>query len=164
MKIILRSFLFLLSASVFGQEDPVKLFHSHKFPCDTADNTIEINICSGIKRDFADSLLNSVYNEIINALKAEEMEDENKLKVALSKNDTSSITKESIDFIKKDIDYIRKLKNKIVMSQEAWIKSRDLNVDVIVIKSEGGTGFVAQENQSLIEDTLERIEKLKSFY
>ncbi|MEO8149304.1 MAG: lysozyme inhibitor LprI family protein [Bacteroidia bacterium] len=166
MRILLITFLFFYFSvsSALGQDDPVKLFHSHKFPCDTNGTTLDINMCSGIKFDFADSLLNVVYNKIIKAIEAEQREDKEKLKLEQSKNDTSVKSKEWIEFLKKEIDFNKRYKESIIKSQVEWIKLRDLNVNVVSIKSEGGTGYIAIENLSLIDETLERIKKLNSFY
>ena len=61
-------FTFLFISPSFSQTDIVDKFNGHKFPCDSGTSTLEINICSGIKSEYADSLLNSVYKKIINAI------------------------------------------------------------------------------------------------
>ncbi len=68
-----------------------------------------------------------------------------------------------IKFLVEEIDQNARLKKNIIKSQLAWIKERDLNYIVTSINC-GGSGYIACENESLINDTLDRIKKLQSFY
>jgi uncharacterized protein YecT (DUF1311 family) len=157
-------FIILFNSLAFGQTGHLLSYSSHKFPCDSGTTTLDINRCSGIRLDYADSLLNDLYDKIIKSLDKEIVESQNKLKLEQSKKDTAIEHKETIQFLIKDVDYNQRLKESIVKSQREWIKVAGLNLEVIEIMSEGGTGFVAEENQSLIDDDLERIKKLDSFY
>lgn len=66
-------FFFLLtvlffSTAVFSQEHIADLFEKKKFTCDTSYSQLELNICSGEKAAYADSLLNLLYSKIIRHL------------------------------------------------------------------------------------------------
>jgi uncharacterized protein YecT (DUF1311 family) len=159
---IFFSFFYILIAK--GQTDFLADFKSHKFPCDSESTTLEINFCSGVRRDYADSLLNVAYNRIIKSLEKEIFVDQNKLKDEKLKRDSSSESKETIEFLSTEISYNKRLKESIIKSQRKWVELRDLNMEVVSITCEGGTAFVAIENQSIIEDTLDRIKKLEDFY
>ena len=157
-------FVFLSITYTFGQTDYINDYYSHKFPCDSGSTTLEINICSGIKRDYSDSLLNVVYNKIIKSLNKDIIDNELQLKTEQLKKHTVKEDKEKIEFLIKEISYNKRLKESIIKSQRKWIELRDLNMAVISITYEGGKAFVSIENQSLIDDTLTRIKKLLSFY
>lgn len=157
-------FCISIGTNAIGQIDPLADFQSHKFPCDTGWTTMEINICFGIKFEYADSLLNMVYNKIIKELDSEIKYANNVLQAEQLKKPVSKEIKEQIESYLKDLSYVQRLKESIIKSQRKWLELRDLNWAVISIGCEGGKAFVAIENQSLIDDTLERIKKLQKFY
>ena len=157
-------FVIFLNCFAFGQSDPLENFNSHKFPCDTATTTLEINICAGIKSEYADSLLNDLYNKIIKSIDRDINENKKELKLKQSQKDSSPDRKEYIQFLIKQIEYDQRLKISIIKSQREWIKVRDLNLEVVSITCEGGRECIAIENLSELDDILERIKKLQSFY
>ncbi len=65
----------------YGQDDVLNEYNNHIFPCDDGGTTIEINICSGIRRDYADSLLNMVYNKIMRSLDKDILEAKKMMKL-----------------------------------------------------------------------------------
>lgn len=146
-----------------AQTSLVDVYNAHTFPCDSAGTTVEINICSGVKLEFADSLLNFAYRKIIKSLNNYIANDKKEIEIEQIKKDTGSESKEYIQSLFKDIDYNQRLKKSIIKSQQQWIKVRDLNYEVTRITCEGGTACTAISNQSLIDDALDRIKKLESF-
>jgi uncharacterized protein YecT (DUF1311 family) len=148
----------------FGQIDLVAKFKAHKFPCDSGVTSLEANICSGVKRDYADSLLNHLYNKIIRSLDKEIREAKKEISAEQSKKDSGTESKENIKFLLKEIERNQRLRISIIKSQKEWIKVRDYNAEVIRISCEGATSCTSMENQSLLDDTLERIKILESFY
>lgn len=125
---------------------------------------MEVNICSGIKADCADSLLNKLYKKILKGIDKEiadnskELEKRQKLKTK-NKDDQSDI-----EFLTKEINHSRRLKQRIINSQVQWIKLRDANSEVVSINCEGGTACTAIVNSAWLEETLSRIKQLEDFY
>lgn len=156
-------FLILFNTFVFGQSDVIEKFDSHKFPCDTGTSTLEYNLCAGIRSEYADSLLNDIYKKIIKSVDREIIADKRKLKLKQSRKDSSLESKDDIQFLQ-EIDYDQRLKISIINSQKEWVKVRDLNSEVVRITCEGGSACVGIDNLAELDDTLERIKKLLSFY
>jgi hypothetical protein len=96
-------FLLLCKSHLYSQNDPVSIFNSHVFPCDSGSTTLEVNFCSGDKFDFVDSLLNGVYKRIIKAIDKDIHDDKRRIIEISSKKDTGSNDKESIRFLKDEI-------------------------------------------------------------
>ncbi|WP_460558038.1 lysozyme inhibitor LprI family protein [Ferruginibacter profundus] len=144
-----------------AQSSVVDIYEAHTFPCDTGTGTVEINLCSGTKAEFADSLLNRLYKNILRSIDKEIKADQ----IALAKEKKLSKTpdKDQIYFRTKNIDQNQRLKNAIINSQRQWIKTRDANVEVAHINCEGGSGCNAMSNDAYTEETLDRIRKLESF-
>jgi uncharacterized protein YecT (DUF1311 family) len=144
-----------------AQSSVVDVYDAHNFPCDTGSGTVEINICSGAKAEFADSLLNRLYKKILRSIDKEIKVDQ----IALAKEKTLSKTpdKDEISFHTKSIDQNQRLKKAIINSQRQWIKVRDTNVEVAQINCEGGTSCIAITNDAYTGETLDRIRKLESF-
>jgi uncharacterized protein YecT (DUF1311 family) len=157
-------FLTLTGFAGYSQSDPIKDFKSHKFPCDSGSTTLEINFCSGAKLEYVDSLLNSIYRKIITSINKEIIDDKKKLKIKQSIKIDSIKNKDDILYLFNEINYNQRLKTSIVQSQKEWIKTRDLNSKVISITCEGGRECIAINNLAEIDDVLERIKKLQSFY
>jgi uncharacterized protein YecT (DUF1311 family) len=159
--LLILSFI-LLAKSSFAQSDKVAVFNAHKFPCEDNTTTLETNICSGIQFDYADSLLNLVYRRAIKSLDKEIAATEKSIKTEQAKKETDQ-NKEDIEFAKKQLDNSKRLKENLIRSQQAWIKLRDLNAEIVRTQHEGGTANVAYTNESMIYDTLDRIKKLQEF-
>jgi uncharacterized protein YecT (DUF1311 family) len=157
-------FLTLTNFSGYSQSDPIEDFKCHKFPCDSGSTTLEINFCSGAKLEYVDSLLNAIYRKIIKSINKEIVVDEKKLKIKQSIKIDSIKNKDEILFLVNEINYDQRLKTSIIQSQKEWIKMRDLNSKVISITCEGGRECIAINNLAEIDDVLERIKKLQSFY
>ncbi len=165
MKLI-AFFLFLILAnfSSYSQTHTIEKFKSHKFPCDSGGTTLEFNLCTRVKLEYADSLLNAIYRKIIRSINKEIINDEKELKIKQSKKIDSLKNVDTIQFLAKEIDYNKRLKMGIIQSQKEWIKVRDLNSKVISITCEGGHACVGIDNLAEMDDILERIKKLQSFY
>jgi uncharacterized protein YecT (DUF1311 family) len=162
MKLFPLFFIFyMLSYSSAAQSSVVDIYEAHTFPCDSIDGNWEANMCSGEKADFADSLLNRLYKEILRSLDKEIAKDQVALKRA--KANTKTPDKDEIRMRATDIDHNQRLKQSIINSQRQWIKTRDTNLEVEQINCEGGSGCIAIVNQALVEETLDRIRKLESF-
>lgn len=149
---------------LYSQDDPAAIFNSHVFPCDSGSTTLETNLCSGEKFEFADSLLNRVYKKILKAIDKDTQDDKRRLLDKSSKQETSSEVNESIKFLKEEIAHNDRLKKSIVESQKQWIKYRDANAEAVRITCETGTACITEVNDSLINDTLDRIKTLRSLY
>jgi uncharacterized protein YecT (DUF1311 family) len=156
-------FFLLLKLTVLGQPDMYNNIQTHIFPCDTGKTTYDRNRCSGIKRDYFDSTMKLIFNKIDFALESEITDLKVILKQELSKKDSIVMRKVNLSDLTKSIEKLKSLKDDLVKSQKVWEKERDHNVRVISALVEGGSGFVEFENQSLIDDTLERISKLLTF-
>ena len=69
MRLVLTILLvFSVSIYSFGQKNYGEIYNSHIFSCDSGTGTVEMNICSGVKVKFADSLLNKLYKKILTSL------------------------------------------------------------------------------------------------
>jgi uncharacterized protein YecT (DUF1311 family) len=161
---LLIAFSFLLSLSLYGQRSYVDIFNSHSFPCDSEATTLEINICSGQKADFADSLLNKLYKSIVKGIDKEIVNDNKQLTKLQGLKTKNKESESNIGVLIKEINYDKRLKQSIINSQAQWIKLRDANSKVVSINCEGGTGCTAEINSAWLEETLLRIKQLESFY
>ncbi|MGG9960728.1 lysozyme inhibitor LprI family protein [Ferruginibacter sp. SUN106] len=143
-----------------AQSSVANIYEAHTFPCDTGTGTVEINICSGAKAEFADSLLNRLYKSILRTIDKEIKADQ----IALAREKMLSKTpdKDQIYFRTKSIDQNQRLKKAIINSQRQWIKTRDANVEIAHINCEGGSSCNAMSNEAYTEETLDRIRKLES--
>jgi uncharacterized protein YecT (DUF1311 family) len=166
MKILFVLILLSLSSFVFaqGNADPAEIFQSHQFPCDTETTTLEVNICLGAKLEFADSLLNVTYHKILKDLDKAMNEDNIKIKALRSKKVLTKEERKDLKYYTNDVNQTQKTKQAIIRSQKEWIQLRDSNEEVVRIKCEGGTGCNGEVSQSSIDDTLERIKKLREFF
>ncbi len=148
----------------FGQSDGISTFNSHKFPCDSGSTTLEINICSAEKLEYADSLLNVIYRKILRSLDKNLAETKRDIQSEQSKKDTSAESKAQIEFLIKESVNIQRFRKSIVTSQQQWIKLRDSDSKVVRITCEGGTACNAIVNDAVLQQTLERIKSLESWY
>jgi hypothetical protein len=48
-----------------AQSSVADIYEAHTFPCDSSSGTLEAIMCSGVKAEFVDSLLNRLYKEIL---------------------------------------------------------------------------------------------------
>ena len=163
MKLITLLFLCCFYAAYSSaQSSLTDVYEAHTFPCDKESTTLEINICSGAKAEFADSLLNKLYRKILKSLDKDILKDKTILNGKKAGNKQAD--KDEVSFLLKNIDHNQRLKETIINSQRQWIKLRDANIEVERINCEGGTACVAMVNEAYIEETLDRIKKLESFY
>jgi uncharacterized protein YecT (DUF1311 family) len=144
-----------------AQSSVVDVYDAHTFPCDTGTGTVEINICSGVKAEFADSLLNRLYKKILRSIDKEIASYQAIL--SREKANIKNPNKDDINSTIKIIDQNQRLKKAIINSQRQWLKVRDANVEVAHINCEGGSGCNAITNDAYTEETLDRIRKLESF-
>jgi len=80
-----------------AQSSLVTVYNTHIFSCDKGGSTWETNMCSGEKVDFADSLLNKLYNQILKSLDKEIANDKTNIIKERANKDTSKIDKSIID-------------------------------------------------------------------
>jgi uncharacterized protein YecT (DUF1311 family) len=111
------AFFFLLSLISYGQRSYVDIFNSHSFPCDSGGTTLEVNICSGEKADFADSLLNKLYKKILKGID-DEIANDNRQLIKLQRLKTKNKESQSnIEVLIKEINYDKRLKQSIIKSR-----------------------------------------------
>jgi uncharacterized protein YecT (DUF1311 family) len=157
--LILVLALYYFPYNATGQESLADVYNNHKFPCDAESTTLAANLCSGIKAEFADSLLNKLYRKILNSIDKEIARHNKSIKIRpVNKNDSADLR-----FAVKQKDYYVRMKQSIINSQRQWLKIRELDSEVESILCEGGTGCTAMVNEAYIADTLERIRKLEYF-
>lgn len=117
----MRCFLLLamlfFNISGFSQKHIADLFDKKKFACDTSFTQLELNICSGEKAAYADSLLNLLYNKIIHHLNKQMQLQEKKLSL-------KTIDSSDRKFALEEYEYYRSTKKALVSSQSQWISSR----------------------------------------
>lgn len=153
-------FFLTISIPLFGQWDPVKVFNTRKFPCDSGQTTLEINFCSGDKNRFADSLLNRLYKEILKNIDKDIAETNNEMKKLMQQKKKTGKDSTDLAVFKEELDYHKRLKSSIVTSQRIWLKQREANTEIVSISFEGGTGRTAATIQADTEEILDRIKKL----
>ena len=147
----------------WGLNDNVKM-ESDKYYTDLGDvNVIAVDMYDGKVAATPDSAMKLIYCKMVFALDSEVSGFKGILNQELSKNDSLDMRKANINEWTKSIDKFKSIKDDLVKSQQEWEKERDHNFNVISALVEGGSGFVEFENQSLIDDTLERIKKLLTF-
>ena len=157
--LILFLALYFIPHRLLGQRSLVDVYNNHEFPCDIESTTVAINICSGIKTEFVDSLLNTLYKKILKSVDKEISTYSNAAKQKkTNKNDSAEVR-----FAVKQRDYYMRIKQSIVNSQTEWVKLRDLNSRVEQILCDGGTACTTLVNEAYVNDTLDRIKKLESF-
>lgn len=133
--------------------DPINIFNSKKFPCDSKYGSYEINLCSGEKLHFADSLLNVMVKANLKKFDSEiKRNQEAVLKVP---NDTyfSNSLKSNIA-----------LKENFIKTQKKWEELRILNSEYVQIGCEGGTGCSGIVSTEEIKYVLKRIQEIEERY
>ena len=112
--------------------------------CDSLFTQADLNNCTYNEFKKADSLMTSVYNNLISLIGESIKEIESK------------------DFPDKEYkDWYSRLRNSIITSQEQWVKLRDSNSNIINIQYEDGSMRRMAINISATDDTYIRIKKLK---
>ena len=150
--------LYCLPLQAICQSSLVDVYKNHRFPCDDETSNLANNICSGIRYEFADSLMNKLYRKIMKSL-----DDEIAICNLAIKREKGAKDSTNLKFALEDKNRYSRIKQAIVNSQREWIKLRDLNCAVEAIFCEGGTGCTAITNEAYIEETLARIKRLESF-
>lgn len=130
--------------------DPIYIYHSKKFHCDSANLTYPSNICIGEKLQFADSLLNQLLKSKLNKL-----DKFIKIDKEVSLKDKGNVF--FIDALKINTAY----KENLLKSQKLWEQMRLLNSENVRLGCNGATGCSGIISKSEINYILQRIEELK---
>lgn len=138
------------SKSHIKKIDPVYIYNSHKFSCDSGYTSLEINLCSFEKLNFANILLNELVNSELNKL--DDLIRRNKEEVLKTKNNT---------FFANCLRINTSEKEEFMKSQKLWEEIRRSNSKIFNIGCDTGTGCVGIVNEAEIEDVLSRIKKIK---
>ena len=133
--------------------DPVYIFNSKKFPCDSGSSTIESNLCIGEKLNFADSLLNEVVK--LNIKEFDKQINQNKEGVLKAKDNTYFVNSLKAEIATKE---------NFIKSQKKWEEMRVLNSEYVSIGCEGGTGCSGMVSSEEIKAVLKRIQEIKEKY
>ena len=148
------------SSIKYSEESKILMeFKNHIFTCDSGLTTIETNICSEEKAAYADSLLDDLFQKIISSLSEEINQDSIR-----NRNANNLKDKEDIKYYLKNINDIKRKRKAAMESQEVWLNLRELNTNIYRISCEGGTACNAIINTAILEETLERIKLLESFF
>jgi uncharacterized protein YecT (DUF1311 family) len=156
MRFLLVLFLFI-SFNAVGQKRLVDVFNRHKFACDEGGTTPEVNICSGEKVAFADSLLKRLWTRKLKSLD-KDIQDHS---IDHLKRKGQKIDSSDFDFFNKQRAHYSRLKHKLIRSQQAWVKLRERNYEYARESCSGGTACSAIANDVYINDTLDRIKWLE---
>jgi len=156
----MRIFFFLVmlffSITASSQKTIADLFDKKKFACDTGFTQLELNICSGEKAEYADSLLNNLYKKIIRHLNKQILLQD---KALLNKNIDSSERK----FTQRERDRYNFTKLALIRSQQQWMNSRKADCELEREGCKGGTACNYIVNSRYIMMTLDRIRTLEEF-
>ena len=136
--------------SFIDKIDPVYIYYSHKFSCDSGYTSLEINLCSFEKLNFANSLLNELVNSELNKL--DDLIKRNKEEVLKTKDNT---------FFANCLRINTSEKEEFMKSQKLWEEIRRSNSKIFNIGCDTGTGCVGIVNEAEIKDVLSRIKKNK---
>lgn len=156
MRIFFLLVMVFFSNTASSQKKIADLFDKKIFACDTGFTQLKLNICSGEKAEYADSLLNNLYKKIVRHLNKQiQLQD----KALSNKNIDSSERK----FTKRERDYYYLTKQALVRSQQQWINFRKADCELERVGCEGGTACNYIVNTHFIEMTLDRIRALEEF-
>lgn len=133
--------------------DPIYIFNSKKFPCDSGASTYESNLCSGEKLHFADSLLNEVVK--LNIKEFDKYIKQDKEGTLKAKDNTYFVNSLKTNIASKD---------NFIKAQKKWEELRVLNSEYVSIGCEGGTGCPGIVNSKEIKAVLDRIKEIKELY
>ena len=141
----------LKSNTSLDKTDPLYIYNSHKFPCNLANGSVEINLCTREKLQFVDSLLNQLVKKKISAL-------DNLIKV-----DKETILKENrnSEFFVKCLKINLEQKQRFIDCQKYWNITRKLNSEIVELGCDVGTGCVGIINEAEIKMVLNRIKEIK---
>ncbi len=132
------------------KKDPLYIFNSKKFPCDSGSTSYESNLCIGEKLKFADSLLNElVKNKFLILNKYIKMDKEGIIK---AKGDVFFTNALKINASKKE---------NLIKYQNLWEQMRLLNSENVRLECDGATGCSGIVSKAEINYILERIEEIK---
>jgi uncharacterized protein YecT (DUF1311 family) len=141
------------AAITVDKTDPIYIYKSRKFPCDSGYTSYESNLCIGDKLNFADSLLNvTVKNNLKEFDYYIQRDKEAVLKV-----------KDNTYFVNSVKTYIAQKEN-FIKSQKKWEEMRILNSEYVRIGCDGGTGCSGIVSSKEIKAVLERIQEIKERY
>ena len=139
--------------SIVDKTDPIYIFKSQKFPCDSGYSSYESNICIGQKLHFADSLLNLLVKSNLREFDA------------LIRQDKDGVLKA------KDNNYfVKSLKSNIaskenfIKAQKKWEELRTLNADYVRLGCEDATGCSGIVSSAEIKEVLKRMQEIKERY
>lgn len=130
--------------------DPIYIYNSHKFSCSSSYTSFEINLCSGEKLQFADSLLNQLVKRKLNIL-----------------DDYIKMDKEEVLKAKENTFFVNCLRTNIAQkeafleSQKYWKQMRKSNSKIVELGCDGGTSCTGIVNSAEIKDVLNRIKLIK---
>jgi uncharacterized protein YecT (DUF1311 family) len=159
MKVFLCLNLVLLTAMANAQSSAVDIYTKHHFPCDSGGTTLEVNLCSGEKADFADNLLNKLYKKILNHIDKEIKRYTGKISTKVN----PALDSSEIKFAMNEKSYYVRLRQRLVTSQQQWLKFRSAHCDVESSQCEGGTACTALVNEAYVSETLDRIRQLEGY-
>jgi len=148
-----------LQTTIVAQSSVVDIYNDHHFPCDSGVTSLEINLCTGEKADFADSLLNKVYYKIIKELDKQIASYSATISPKTGKKFDSSEIKFAIEQRKLNV----RIKQNLVKSQQQWLKTRSADCELQRCMCEGGSGCIGIVNDLYIRETLSRITQLEEF-
>lgn len=148
--------MFCFNFTAFSQKHIADLFDKKKFACDTSYSQLELNICSGEKAAYADSLLNLLYSKIIRHLNKQ---------IQLHEKKSLNKTVDSLGrkFALMEYEHYRSTKKALVSSQNQWISSRKADCALEREGCKGGTACNLFVNNRFIKMTLDRIRTLEEF-
>ncbi|UWY26420.1 hypothetical protein N4T20_11920 [Flavobacterium sp. TR2] len=130
--------------------DPVFIYNSKKFPCDSKYGSYEINLCLSERLHFVDSLLNVLVKSNLKEFDLEIAR--NKEGVLKAKDNTYFVNSLKMNIASKE---------NFIKYQKKWQELRELNSQNIQIGCEGGTGCSGIVSSAEIKFVLKRIEEIK---
>ncbi|MDR7370777.1 hypothetical protein [Flavobacterium aquidurense] len=136
--------------SVIYKTDPIYIFKSQKFPCDSGYASYETNICMGEKLHFADNLLNKlvVYN-----LK--------EFDYRINQDKDGVLKAEENSYFVKSLKSAIASKENFIKTQKKWEELRTLKSESVRLGCEGGTGCSGIVSSAEIKEVLKRMQEIK---
>ncbi len=135
---------------IIDKTNPIYIYQSRKFPCDSGYTSYDSNICMGERLHFVDSLLNMVVKSNLKEFDFYIKRD----------NDAVLHVKDNYYFINSLRINIASKQN-FIKSQKLWEQMRMLNSEAIRLGCDGGTGCSGIVSKAEIKYVLERIEKIR---
>ena len=159
MKLFLLLSISFLATTAIAQSRVVDAYNNHHFPCDSGTSSLEINLCTGEKADFADSLLNKLYHKILKDLDKEIAS----YSGTVSPKGGNKLDSSDIKFAIEQRNLNTRIKQNLVKSQQQWLKTRSADCEVQRSMCEGGSGCIGEVNDLYLRETLSRISQLEEF-